>query len=228
VVILLVVVTFAVFIVVDLIREHRRNLALLEEGESLHSRVWTAEPVTVSGFLMPPWLRYHQGHMWVHQVGPDLAYVGIDDFARRLTGDNARLTVPPLGTCVTAGQAAVGFEKNGFRTRLLSPVGGEIVGVNPQIRKSPDLPHQDCYGRGWIYKIRSPHLFKDLSNLLSGSLAQRWMEDTREKFQYRLMQATGTVLQDGGSPVEDMATVLPREYWRALVVEFLTLGQVSE
>jgi glycine cleavage system H protein len=227
-VILLVFVTFAVFVTVDILREHRRNLALLREGESIHNALAFGEPAVVSGFRMPAGLQYHQGHMWVHQVGPDLAYVGMDDFARRLTGENAHFSIPPVGTCVTSGQDVIGFQKNGHQARLLAPVAGEIVGVNPLLKKDPDLPHKDCYGKGWLFKIRSPHLFKDLSSLLSGSLAQRWMDDTRERFQYRLMRATGTVLQDGGSPVEDLATVMPREHWRALVDEFLALDHTHE
>jgi hypothetical protein len=42
------------------------------------------------------------------------------------------------------------------------------------------------------------------------------------------MRATGSVLQDGGAPVDDVALVLPREHWRCLVDEFLGLVWTDE
>jgi len=97
------------------------------------------------------------------------------------------------------------------------------VAVNPRLKKDPDLAFQDPYGRGWLFKIRSPRLFKDLSNLLSGSLAKHWMVDTDERFRHRLVLASGSVIQDGGTPVEDIAAALDRVEWRGLVDEFLSL-----
>ena len=96
-----------------------------------------------------------------------------------------------------------------------------MVGVNPLLKKDPDLLFKDNYGRGWLYKIRSPILFKEIPNLLNGTLAQRWMEDTRERFQHQLMLATGSVIQDGGASIEDIASGLEPDQWRTLVGDLL-------
>ena len=60
-----------------------------------------------------------------------------------------------------------------------------------------------------------------LRNLLSGRLARKWMEDSREGLDLRLMALSGSVLQDGGEPVSDLGHHLPAPDWQRLVHEFL-------
>jgi hypothetical protein len=60
-----------------------------------------------------------------------------------------------------------------------------------------------------------------MRNLLSGSLARRFTEDSREGLDLRLMALSGSVLQDGGEPVADFARHLAEPEWRRLVGEFL-------
>jgi glycine cleavage system H protein len=227
-VVLVVVLTFAVFVALDLIRERRRNAALLLEGESLHGAVENAEPTWIAGFKLPPFLSYHPGHTWIHWVGPDQAFVGIDDFARRLLGRGARIAPPARGTHVEQGESVVTAESGDARFSLLSPVSGEVIGVNPRLEDEPDLPYRDPYGNGWLYKIRSPRLFRDQANLLNGSLAQRWMEDTRERFLHRLMLATGSVIQDGAAFEEDFVHKMDPAAWRRMVNELLALHPSSK
>ena len=101
------------------------------------------------------------------------------------------------------------------------PVEGEVVAVNADLTRQPSLAADDPFGRGWVLKVRSSSLAANLRNLLSGSLARRWMEDSREALDLRLMALSGSVLQDGGEPVGDFAKHVPAEDWRRLVHEFL-------
>ena len=220
-VVLMVAATFLLFVIIDLIREKRTNAALLEEGETLHEALQEMEPQWVSGFQLKPALAYHPGHLWVHRVSKDQGYVGLDDFARRLVGPKAEIAPFEKGTHVNQGSKVADVERDGKRTTLLSPVSGEIVGINPRLKKEPDLAFRDPYGSGWLFKIRSPRLFAELPNLLNGSLASRWMQDTGERFRHQLMLANGSVIQDGGEPVEDIASQLSEENWRRLTSEFL-------
>ena len=166
------------------------------------------EPSWVAGFKLPHPLSYHPGHLWVHWVSPDQAYVGIDDFGRRLVGADATYALPWVGTHVGQGEGSIRVARNGDPIELCSPVAGEVIAVNPRIKNDPGLPFRDPYGRGWLMKVRSPRLFKDLSNLLSGSLARHWMIDTEERFRHRLVLASGSVIQDGGAPVENVTVDL--------------------
>jgi len=220
-VILLMVLLFLGVVAIDLLVEHRRLTALTTEGEALHRALENTEPRWVAGFQLPATLNYHRGHAWVHWVTPQQAYVGLDDFARRLIGSGASITSLPAGTQVAQGEGVIRIRRNGDEVRVVSPVSGEIISVNDKLRQDERIVHRDNYGQGWIFKIQSPRLFKELPNLLNGKLAERWMEDTRDRFQHQLMLATGSVIQDGGASIEDIGSSLTREEWRALVGEFL-------
>jgi len=220
--ILIIVLLFVAFLVLDLLRDKKRSAELRSRGETLHQAVGQAEPHWVGCFQLPPVLTYHSGHTWVHWVSPEQAYVGLDDFARRLVGRTSKVSAPAAGTLVSQGEGIIHVKRNGDEAWLLSPLSGEIVGTNPRLRRQPDAFFQDNYDQGWIYKIRSPRLFEEFSNLLSGSLAQRWMEDTRDRFQRDLILATGSVIQDGGALVEDIASGLESDEWHTLVQDFLT------
>jgi glycine cleavage system H lipoate-binding protein len=220
-VIAFVVMTFAAFILLDLLIRSRQTARLSRVVDILRKALDEADPRWVAGFRLPVSLHYHQGHTWVYLESPDRAYVGVDDFARRLLGKTSRIQSPSVGTYLQQGQGSLRVRRDGEAVELPSPVSGEVVAVNPNLKKSPDLVHKDSYGQGWIYKIRSRRLVNELANLLHGSLAARWMEDTRDRFQHHMMLATGSVIQDGGAPVEDLSESLTREEWRGLVKKFL-------
>jgi len=220
-VILVVVLVFSAIVILDLVIERRRGIVLRAEGESRFHALAKAEPKWVAGFKLPASLNYHWGHTWAHWVSPQVAYVGMDDFARRLVGSKARFSTKPVGTQVSQGDGILAIKRNGHEASLLSPLTGEVVAINPELKANPGVVFGDNYGRGWIYKIKSPELFKEIPNLLSSTLAERWMEDTRDRFQHQLMLATGSVIQDGGASIEDIGTNLDSEEWQALMSEFL-------
>jgi glycine cleavage system H protein len=219
--VLLVFVVFAIFISIDYWR-HRgvaqveRPALRPEPGPALRP-----EPVWVAGYQMPEDLHYHRGHTWVRAVAPDVAVVGVDDFARRLLGPSDEARLPAAGAWVHQGAPAVRLTVNGRPVDLVAPVEGEVLEANPQVARQPGLVTDDPYGRGWLYTVRTPSLRRNLSNLLSGSLARRFMEDSRERLSHQLMALSGTVLADGGEPVADFARHLPDEEWRRLVREHL-------
>jgi glycine cleavage system H protein len=220
-VVILVAILFVAIVTFELVLERRRRRELDLAGDALHEAAHEAEPRWVAGYQLPPSMHFHQGHTWVHWVSPKEAYIGVDDFGRRLLSKVSKVKAPAVGAYVTQGDKAVKVACNGKEAELLSPLSGEVVGINPRLKDNPDLLFKDSYGSGWIYKVRSPHLFKGLSNLLHGSLAERWMEDTRDRFQHRLMLATGSVMQDGGTTVENLADYLDDEQWDGMVDEFL-------
>ena len=222
-VILLVAITFAIIVAIDAVLERKRREVLVHQGEELHARLRETEPHFVAGYEMPTDLHYHKGHMWVHWVAPDQAFVGLDDFARRLIGHPDKIVLPHAGSWTDQGEAAVEVTLHGNqKAELQAPVSGEVIARNPDLGGDPDTVHRDSYGRGWLYKIRSHKLAEQLNGLLDGSLAERWMEDTRDRFHHKLVLASGSVIQDGGTTVEDLAAQLDPEDLESLIHEFLS------
>jgi glycine cleavage system H protein len=217
--VLLVIATFAAFILVDYFI-HRRSPAVVEAPVPA-TEASGREPVWVAGYALPDGLSYHRGHTWARPLESGDVVVGVDDFASRLLGLPREVSLPSRGAWLRQGEASVALGAGARRAHLLSPVEGEVVAVNPELRTNPDLVKEDPYGRGWLFKVRPADLKTSLRNLISGRLAHRWIEDARERLDLSLMAFSQSVLQDGGEPAADFVKHLSDEEWRGLVREFL-------
>lgn len=214
--------TFLLFLGVDyLVQRRAASVADRVDIPSAGGLVPALEPVWVAGYQFQDKLHYHGGHTWVRSLGGDLVAVGMDDFARKLLGNMKQIKLPAVGAWLEQGGETVAVEAGKRHADLVSPVNGEVVEVNREVRSNASIAGQDPYGRGWLFKVRVGNLSANLRNLLSGSLAKRWFEDSREQLEHRLMAATGSVLQDGGEPAPNFADELDAEDWRELVQKFL-------
>lgn len=173
----------------------------------------TAVPAgPASRFRVPEGLFFHQGHAWLRPEQGSLAVVGVDDFAQKLVGKVDTLQLPAVGTSLAQGARGWNLVVDSVPIAMLSPVDGEVVEVNRAVEQSPGLIGEDPYGKGWLFKVRSPRMAADATNLLSGKVARAWMESALD----RLQPVHGTpsmALADGGLPVEGLARVLGGSSW---------------
>jgi glycine cleavage system H protein len=217
--VLLVLAFFVILISMDYVVTRQR---LARESKALAAAAIPAvEPAWVAGYQMPEALYYHRGHTWARPLDADTVLIGVDDFARRLIGPAATVKAPSRGDWVHQGGRAFALKVDGKMAELVSPVEGEVVEVNRDLAEKPGLASEDPYGRGWVLKVKAPNLANNLRNLLSGRLARKWMEDSREALELRLMAFSGSVLQDGGEPASDLSQHLPKADWERLAHEFL-------
>lgn len=219
--VLFVLLTFAVFLALDAWSHRHEAVPAAIPVAVPEPEAFRFEPVWVSGYQVPDGLHYHRGHTWVRAIGPDTALVGLDDFARRLIGPATRAKLPEVGSWLRQGDRAASVGLDGRDAELVAPVEGEVVETNPLLESEPGLATADPYGRGWLFKVRSSELGRNFANLFSGSLAHRFVEDSRERLQLQLMALSGTVLADGGEPSPDFARHLTDEEWHRISREFL-------
>ena len=102
---------------------------------------------------IPKDLKYTQSHEWV-KVDGDIATVGISDFAQGELGDIVFVDLPEVGSSTVQGEACGTIEAVKTVSDMNAPVSGEVIEVNEGIEEEPTLVNSDCYGRGWIMKIR--------------------------------------------------------------------------
>jgi len=98
-------------------------------------------------------LRYSKDHEWV-LVDGDVATVGITDYAQESLGDVVYVDLPRVGDAFNAHEAIGSVESVKAVSEIFTPIGGEIVEVNETINDAPENVNGDCYGSGWMIKIK--------------------------------------------------------------------------
>ena len=109
-----------------------------------------------------PWFQlrddafFHQGHTWVVPAGHGEALVGMDDFAQKLLGKPGGFLFPVVGAHVKEGEPGWQVQVDGHTIPMLSPVDGEVVAVNQDVVRAPELVNTEPYDRGWLMRIKVP------------------------------------------------------------------------
>jgi len=217
---ILVLATFAVFLMIDYLRSKQPAVQQVRAAERQAPVVPKLQPAFVGGFEIRNNLRYHPGHTWALGESPNFVRVGLDDFAARLIGKIGEVVMPKRGQWVRQGQKFITVLSDGRKAELVSPIEGEVTGINEAILKDPALLAGDPYGDGWLMTVQAPDAKTNFRNLLSGALARRWMEEATTRLRTRMFAVAGAVAQDGGVAVEDLTEHLSSQAWHELTGEF--------
>ena len=102
---------------------------------------------------IPEDLIYTEEHEWV-RVTEENAIVGITDFAQSQLGDIIFLELPDIDDKIIAGEPFGEIEAVKTVSELYAPVDGTVIEVNNNLEDFPEKVNQDCYGDGWIIKIK--------------------------------------------------------------------------
>lgn len=217
--VILVLATFALFLLIDYFYSRRRGVVPAWEGEGI-SPLPRMKPGIVAGFTLPDNLLYHPGHTWALAESPNLVRVGIDDFGARLLGNVNRINMPQRGQWIRQGQPVFSAYRDGQKVEVLSPIEGMVTDVNTAITQEPKAALSDPYGGGWFLKVQSPDARTNFRNLLGGVVARKWMEESAARLMSRLPAMAGAVAQDGGVAVTDLTAQVPEANWGDLAREF--------
>jgi glycine cleavage system H protein len=98
-------------------------------------------------------LRYSKDHEWISVEG-DVATVGITDYAQSSLGDVVYVDFPRVGDSFAAHEAIGSVESVKAVSEIFTPVGGEITEINEGVNDAPEDVNGDCYGKGWMFKIK--------------------------------------------------------------------------
>lgn len=135
----------------------------------------------IQGYDMPEDLYYEENHFWVKEAG-DLLVMGLDDFGQKMAGDIVYIQLPPEGKQLKFGKSFAKMESGKWLGKVIAPVNGELAEVNEELEINPSLVNEDCYGQGWMYKIK-PDDKGDIKNLIHGAEAvEKWVLADIEKY----------------------------------------------
>jgi len=101
----------------------------------------------------PKNLRYSKTHEWAALEG-GICTVGLTQFAVDQLTDITFIELPKPGQKVTAERAFGVIESVKSANDLYAPVSGEVAEINKAVADDPPKVSEDCYGKGWLIKVR--------------------------------------------------------------------------
>jgi glycine cleavage system H protein len=100
----------------------------------------------------PTDLKYTKEHEWI-RISGDSAEIGITDYAQEQLGDVVYVELPDVGRSLVAGDTFGSVESVKAVSDLFSPMSGEVIAINPQLKEHPETinrsPHET-----WLIKVR--------------------------------------------------------------------------
>jgi glycine cleavage system H protein len=103
----------------------------------------------------PAEYKYVKTHEYVRLDGEDTVVLGITAFAADQLGDVTYVELPKVGAKYKKGDTFGIIESVKSVSDLFMPVGGEVLAVNERLSAEPELVNSDCYGAGWMLKIKA-------------------------------------------------------------------------
>ena len=217
--VIMVLLTFAIFLLIDYVRGQKQLVKVPVQAIRRES-VSHVVPAMVAGFQVPENVRYHAGHTWALSESREMVRVGMDDFASKLIGKIESIALPQRGRWVRQGQKIWTIFRDGKSVDMLSPIEGTITDVNEAVAKNPELARKDPYGEGWLVTVQAPDSKINFRNLLGGTLARLWTEAAALQLRNRMPAMAGALAQDGGVAVDDLTAHMPNEDWAVITREF--------
>jgi glycine cleavage system H lipoate-binding protein len=215
-VVLLVILTVAVVISVQLLAER------YDRGKA-----YDLSPASV-GTALSANLFIHGGHTWAQLDTSGEAKVGIDHFLLRVLGGVDTVSLPEPGRSVRQGEKIFSVSRGGKEIGLVAPIEGVVATVNRHA-ELPDGRNRDAvYRQGWLFTIRPRNLAGSLRNVKTLDCAASWFDSESKRFASFLVAGAprfaevGVTLQDGGNYPAGVIEKMDDAQLRAFEQEFLS------
>jgi len=174
----------------DELRDFVRRAVIRREDrirQQLSPRVHVLDPSeprrpVADEFTIPGGALISGGHCWARLDEDGTVRIGVDDFARKLTGRVDSIEFPDVGRKVAAGQFLFSVGQKHRRVPFTAPLSGEVIRVNSALREDPRLLEDWSYGDHWICVLEGDDLDTELPRLKIGKSAAAFFQDEIDRF----------------------------------------------
>jgi glycine cleavage system H protein len=122
--------------------------------------------------MVPEDLKYSTEHEWVRVEG-EIASFGITHFAQESLGDIVFVSLPKVGTSLSAGDVCGEVESTKSVSDIYSPVSGVVLRVNTDLDSTPETVNSDPYNAGWMVEVS---VANGVSGLLSAAEYSQFLD----------------------------------------------------
>lgn len=96
---------------------------------------------------------YSSSHEW-HKLDGDIVTLGLTQFAVDALTDVTYVEMKKAGFKFKAGEIIGEVESVKTTSDIYCAVAGEVVEVNSKVVENPALLNTDCFGAGWLVKVK--------------------------------------------------------------------------
>ncbi len=221
---IMVAITIIGFVVMDLVVQGLRK----KEGKT-----GTHDKVGLLGFRVPMTTFVHPGHTWANILPTGDVRIGLDDFTRKVIGDIEHIGFPERGNMLKQGEGAFTVKAGNKTLTFLSPVDGEVTGINGMMLSNPRAVSRNPYGSGWVLRVRPTNLSANLKAMKVAGDAVAWLKAELRRFREfalgenlhyvndELQYEVGRTSHDGGYLTEGMLGRMDEKAVKYFEEEFL-------
>ena len=84
----------------------------------------------------------------------DVCVIGITDFAQKELGEVVYVEMPEIGHMFDAHDEMGTIESVKAVAEVYTPVAGEVIEVNDNLKDDPAAINDDPHGDGWLVKVK--------------------------------------------------------------------------
>ena len=120
--------------------------------------------------MSPDDRNYTREHEWImiEDAASKRGLAGITHYAQEQLGDIVYLELPKVGDTVSHMGKMGEVESVKAVSDLYSPVNGEVIEVNPELVRLPELVNEDPFGAGWLVRVTLANV-DEVNGLMSAS-----------------------------------------------------------
>ena len=111
--------------------------------------------------------KFTKDHEWIEN-NDNIGTVGITNNAQEQLGDVVFFELPEINKKIKRGDQVGVIESVKAASELYSPVSGEIIEINEELKNNPGLVNTDPENTAWFMKIKmeNPEELKDLMDII--------------------------------------------------------------
>lgn len=216
---LFVLLTFALFVVIDIfvLKAQKKSHPAFEKT--------TSAVFNKSSIAIPNQVFVSKGHTWAQKLQDGTVKVGVDDFALKALGRLSVTSIVPELTKVKQGDVILEgtCSSNSFKFR--SPVEGTVKLVNSSILNKPLT---EPFTNGWGLVITPSNWEVSSKVLKTGESLSSWLKEEFRRLRDFIEvsavkpELAGITMHDGGNIVEGAISNIAAEGLKNFENEFLT------
>jgi len=123
----------------------------------------------------PENLLYSEDHEWVRDEGRFVT-IGITDYAQSQLKDIVYVDLPEIGSEYKKGESMGVVESVKTVADIFSPVTGNVLEKNLELKDHPEWVNTDPYGKGWLLRMELNEK-EELKGLLSSKAYQETLSE---------------------------------------------------